>query len=76
VTPGSGILGQSNTQFKSFNGASAFFGNSKMGTIALRNQCSGHGTCMTQEQLAFLDNNNIYDLWDKETSMGCKCDPG
>jgi hypothetical protein len=31
---------------------------------------------MPLEQLAYLDNNNIYDLWDKDMSMGCKCDPG
>lgn len=38
--------------------------------------CSGHGTCMTVEELAEYDNGNVYDLWDKEASMGCKCDPG
>jgi hypothetical protein len=38
--------------------------------------CSGHGTCMTVEELADYDHGNVYDLWDKDTSMGCKCDPG
>jgi len=31
---------------------------------------------VTISELAFLDNENIYDLWDKDTTMGCKCDPG
>lgn len=38
--------------------------------------CSGHGTCMTVKELAEYDYGNVYDLWDKDTSMGCKCDPG
>lgn len=40
------------------------------------NECSGHGTCNTIEELAKLDGNNIYELWDKDASMGCSCDPG
>lgn len=39
-------------------------------------ECSGHGTCHTIQELAAMDNNNEYNLWDKESSMGCKCDPG
>lgn len=39
-------------------------------------ECSGHGTCNTIEELAALDGNNEYELWDKEASMGCKCDAG
>merc|ERR1719375_2524887 len=38
--------------------------------------CSGHGTCMNAEQLAAADHDNVYLLWDKEVSMGCKCEPG
>merc|ERR1719230_1650299 len=38
--------------------------------------CSGHGTCMTAEELAMVDYGNEYNLWDKEVSMGCKCEPG
>ena len=38
--------------------------------------CSGHGTCDTISQLAQADNNNIYLLWDKNTTMGCSCDAG
>jgi len=40
------------------------------------NECSGHGTCETIEEIAFNDNGNRYTLWDKESSMGCNCDPG
>lgn len=40
------------------------------------NECSGHGTCHTIQELAMMDYNNEYELWDKESSMGCKCDPG
>ena len=74
ITPGSTGDG-SNLAFKVFNSKSAFVGRSVQNK-AQTNQCSGHGTCMTQEHLAFLDNDNIYNLWDKDTTMGCKCDPG
>jgi len=74
ITPGSGTNSGSNIAYKVFNGKSAFSGRAT--DNAQVNQCSGHGTCMTIEQLSFLDNGNIYDLWDKDTSMGCKCDPG
>ena len=73
-TPGTSLDSGSNLAFKMYNGRSAFAGRAITG--AQVGQCSGHGTCMTIEQLAFLDNNNIYDLWDKDTTMGCKCDPG
>lgn len=73
-TPGSGQGDRSNTSFKVFNAQSAF--NGRASTVPQRDQCSGHGTCMTIEQLAFLDHGNVYDLWDKDSTMGCKCDPG
>jgi LysM repeat protein len=75
-TPGSGPTSSttSNIAFKIFNGKSAFNGRSL--TTPQVDQCSGHGTCMTIEQLAFLDYGNSYDLWDKQSTMGCKCDPG
>jgi hypothetical protein len=38
--------------------------------------CSGHGTCQTVKELADLDYGNYYELWDKDSTMGCKCDPG
>jgi len=38
--------------------------------------CSGHGTCESIRHLAKLDNNNIYNLWDQDSTMGCKCDSG
>jgi hypothetical protein len=38
--------------------------------------CSGHGTCQTIQEIATSDFNNIYELWDKEATMGCVCDPG
>ena len=57
-----------------FNGRSAFSGRAQAAIQV--DQCSGHGTCHTISELAFLDNENIYELWDKDTSMGCKCDSG
>jgi len=38
--------------------------------------CAGHGTCHTIEELAKMDSGNIYELWDADSTMGCKCDPG
>jgi hypothetical protein len=38
--------------------------------------CSGHGVCMTAAQIASSDSSNTYRLWDKSTTMGCKCDAG
>lgn len=38
--------------------------------------CSGHGTCQSIKQLAAKDNNNVYNLWDKDSTMGCLCDSG
>lgn len=38
--------------------------------------CSGHGTCETIRNLAASDNGNVYNLWDQDSSMGCKCDGG
>jgi hypothetical protein len=38
--------------------------------------CSGHGTCQSIKQLAAKDNYNVYNLWDKDSTMGCLCDSG
>lgn len=38
--------------------------------------CSGHGVCRSISQLAMLDNDNVYMLWDKNMTMGCACDAG
>jgi hypothetical protein len=38
--------------------------------------CSGHGVCMSAQDLATADHGNVYNLWDAEVSMGCKCEPG
>ena len=38
------------------------------------NQCSGHGTCESIRELAAKDN-NIYELWDRDITYGCDCDP-
>jgi hypothetical protein len=38
--------------------------------------CSGHGVCMSIKQLANADHYNSYELWDKDTTMGCSCDGG
>jgi hypothetical protein len=40
------------------------------------NDCSGHGTCETIQELAEDEFDNIYALWDKDITLGCKCDPG
>ncbi len=40
------------------------------------NSCSGHGVCKTIRQLAAADNDNVYQLWDKDMTMGCECDAG
>lgn len=38
--------------------------------------CNGHGTCETIQNLANSEWGNIYELWDKDTTMGCLCDGG
>lgn len=38
--------------------------------------CNGHGVCLSAYELAKLDSNNIYQLWDKDLNKGCLCDPG
>jgi hypothetical protein len=38
--------------------------------------CSGHGVCKTIRQLANSDGGNIYELWDRDVTMGCECDAG
>jgi len=38
--------------------------------------CSGHGVCKTIRQLANADYGNVYELWDKHSTMGCECDAG
>lgn len=40
------------------------------------NSCSGHGVCKTIKQIANEDSGNVYELWDKDSSMGCWCDAG
>jgi len=40
------------------------------------NQCSGHGTCESIRELAEKDHGNIYELWDRDATYGCDCDPG
>jgi len=38
--------------------------------------CSGHGTCASIQELAAMDHENIYRLWDEDITMGCACDAG
>ncbi|CAM9700093.1 unnamed protein product, partial [Ectocarpus fasciculatus] len=40
------------------------------------NDCSGHGVCKTNRELAANDHDNIYELWDADMSLGCDCDAG
>lgn len=56
------------------NSASAFSG--KASANVQVDECSGHGTCQTISELAFLNDENIYELWDKDSTMGCVCDSG
>lgn len=74
TTPGTSRNDKSNIAFKVFNAGTAFSGRASENTQ--HRQCNGHGTCMTIETLAHLDNENVYSLWDKDVTMGCKCDPG
>jgi len=39
-------------------------------------ECNGKGTCESAKNIATLDSSNVYSLWDKDSSMGCVCDPG
>lgn len=38
--------------------------------------CSGHGTCHSAAEIAAKDYGNKYELWDKDVTMGCMCEPG
>ena len=38
--------------------------------------CSGHGVCNDMRRLAWYANHDDYWLWDRESSQGCRCDPG
>jgi hypothetical protein len=38
--------------------------------------CSGHGNCISAKSIAAADNNNVYELWDEASTMGCICDTG
>ena len=40
------------------------------------NLCYGHGVCQSARQIAKNNYDNVYKLWDADTSMGCVCDPG
>lgn len=40
------------------------------------NDCSNRGTCQTIGEMAKKDHNNVYELWDADTTMGCVCDDG
>lgn len=41
-----------------------------------QNTCSGHGVCRTISQLAWDSYQNVYELWDRDATMGCSCDAG
>jgi len=38
--------------------------------------CSGHGVCKTIREIAADDEDNVYRLWDMDSSLGCVCDGG
>lgn len=38
--------------------------------------CHGHGVCESAGYFANQDDENIYELWDKEATQGCFCDAG
>ncbi|CAM9482805.1 unnamed protein product [Hapterophycus canaliculatus] len=40
------------------------------------NDCSGHGVCNTNRELASNDYGNVYELWDADISLACDCDAG
>lgn len=74
-----GVAGNPNSIFINQRGSEKNVGSVFSGTSTANvqiNQCSGHGTCNTIEELAAMDGNNMYELWDKESSMGCSCDAG
>ena len=68
------VMSMTTTTSKNFVGRSAFSG--KSSTLPQIDECSGHGTCETIAEIASLENENIYTLWDKDSTMGCKCDAG
>lgn len=70
---GGGSLGTTKSG-QNFAGRSAFSG--KSSTMPQTGECSGHGTCETIAEIANYDNGNVYTLWDKDSTMGCKCDAG
>ncbi len=45
-------------------------------SAGVQGECSGVGTCETIADLALSEYGNLYNLWDKKSTMGCKCDPG
>lgn len=44
--------------------------------VSAGGMCSGHGVCDTIKEIARADHNNIYELWDEYSTLGCVCDPG
>lgn len=63
-----------NQQGPNSNTGSVFSGKSVANIQA--GECSGHGVCQSIKEIAASDFGNIYELWDKDISMGCVCDPG
>lgn len=40
------------------------------------NGCSSHGVCNSKRKIAKTFYDNMYELWDKDSTMGCQCDAG
>ena len=40
------------------------------------NDCSGAGTCLTQEGLAMATSKTYSEPWDAQKNVGCQCDAG
>lgn len=38
--------------------------------------CNGKGTCETIKTIANMDHQNVYNLWDEYSTMGCVCEGG
>jgi len=71
-----GICDRSSANCQCFDGYSGSACQRASCPVSNGGMCSGHGTCETIKTIASWDNDNIYKLWDEQSTMGCVCDPG